>query len=64
MIEFGIIVGALTCLNLNLYLIYLSRLKRCELERIKKERKLTSDDADPFDLLAAANPGEKKSLWQ
>jgi hypothetical protein len=63
MIDVMLVLGALTCINLNIYLVYLNRIKRHELERAKEIGILTSYDADPVDILAATAV-EETSLWQ
>ncbi len=64
MIDVMLVVASLTCINLNIFLVYLSRIKRRELERLKEEGKFTSYDADPVDTLVASSTQEENSLWQ
>jgi len=64
MIDVLLVLGSLTCINLNVYLVYLNRIKRKELDLMIEEGKLTSFDADPIDMLAASSSQEDNPLWQ
>ena len=64
MIDVVLVVVALTCINLNIYLVSLNSVKRRELERLKEERRLTSHAADPMDILAASTSQEESLIWQ